>query len=462
MEIDQEKISGIIYLWPLTESDSNGDIINSRLTTGEIHYKLLNLLQGLAATSWIKMPRLHLITLNSQVVNSDKIIDPIQGSLWGFGRVISLENPEYRVKCIDIDNEEKTIESLCSEIVSDNDENQIVLRETDRFVQRLERSNLKVEPDLTENKAQRLEIKDKGVLENLKLVPIQRKEPAAGTIEIEVFATGLNFRDVLNAMDLYPGDPGPLGGECSGIVSAVGDGVTDLKVGDAVMGIAAGSFASYVITYADLVVKKPENISFEEAATIPITYLTAHYALNHLAKIKKGDRVFIHAASGGVGQAAVQLAKAAGATIFGTAGSDEKRNVVKQLGGDFVMNSRSLDYSDETKKLTENKGVNILLNSLNGEYIPKNLEILAKDGVFLEIGKIDIWDEKKIKEVRPDISYHTIAIDLISEENPALIKQMLKEIIEKISAAEINPIQHTVYDISDAAKSSYHKTNKMF
>ena len=115
-------------------------------------------------------------------------------------------------------------------------------------------------------------------------MPTTRLCPKPGEIEIEVYATGLNFRDVLNILDLYPGSP-PLGSECAGKVVAVGEGVTTFKVGDSVLAIAQGSFARYVTTLADLAIAKPDNLSFEEAATIPAAFLTAYWCLHHQAKV---------------------------------------------------------------------------------------------------------------------------------------------------------------------------------
>ena len=144
----------------------------------------------------------------------------------------------------------------------------------------------------------------RGSLENLKLEITDRRPPGQGEVEIRVHATALNFRDVMNVMGLYPGDPGPLGAECAGEIVAVGEGVSHFAIGDAVVAIAPGSFAGYVTTQAEWVAPKPVRMSFDEAVTVPVAFITAHFTLNHLAKIQAGDRVLIHAAAGGVGLAA--------------------------------------------------------------------------------------------------------------------------------------------------------------
>ncbi len=190
------------------------------------------------------------------------------------------------------------------------------------------------------------------MLDNLVLQPVARRAPAPGEVEIRVRATGLNFRDVLNALGMYPGEAGPLGSECAGEIVAVGEGVDQLQIGNEVMALALGSFSTFAITRAEFVVPKPSGLSFEAAATLPIAFLTATYGLQHLAHLKRGDRVLIHAAAGGVGLAAVQIAQRAGAEIFGTAGSPEKHAYLRSIGVPHVLNSRTLDFADEIKRLT--------------------------------------------------------------------------------------------------------------
>ena len=166
-------------------------------------------------------------------------------------------------------------------------------------------------------------------------------------MEIEVGAAGLNFSDVLKAMGLYPGLSGgvvPMGIECAGRVAAVGEAVAGLAVGDPVIAIAPFCFASHVLTQAWAVVPKPDHLSDEEAATLPITFLTAHYGLNRLAQIEPGERVLIHAGAGGVGLAAIQICQARGCEIFATAGSQAKRDFLSSSGVPHVFDSRHAGF----------------------------------------------------------------------------------------------------------------------
>src|SRR5207302_9094177 len=173
------------------------------------------------------------------------------------------------------------------------------------------------------------------------------------------------------------------------------------------------------------------QLSFEEAAAIPVTFLTAHYAVNHLARMGEGERVLIHAAAGGVGLSAVQLAQRAGAEIFATAGSPEKRAFLQYIGVKHVMDSRSLAFAEEVMQRTGGKGVDIVLNSLPGEYIPKSLSILAPHGRFLEIGKMDIYMNRAL-DLYPfsnNLSYFAIDMDRLCRERSALIHLLSLEVM---------------------------------
>ena len=163
-----------------------------------------------------------------------------------------------------------------------------------------------------------------------------------------------------------------LGFDCAGTIVAVGEGVTDLRVGDEVMAPASGSSASFVTLSRTLVVRIPSGFRFEAASSIPTVFFTAYHALLRLAQLKAGERVLIHAAAGGVGLAAVQLAQMVGAEVFATA-SPGKWEFLKAQGVPHVMNSRTLDFADEIMRLTDGEGVDVVLNSLSGEAIDKSL-----------------------------------------------------------------------------------------
>src|SRR5439155_16199157 len=261
-------------------------------------------------------------------------------------------------------------------------------------------------------------------------------------------AAGLNFRDVLNALGVYEGPPGPLGSECAGHVVAVGEGVEDLEVGQAVVALSGGSFRTYVTTAAELVVARPEALSFEQAATAPMAFLTAEYALDHLARLRQGERVLIHAAAGGVGVAAVQMAQRAGAEVFATAGSAEKRAWLQAQGVRHVMDSRSLAFAEDVRARTRGEGVDVVLNSLAGEFIPKSLGVLRAGGRFLEIGKTGIWTEGQVAAVRKDVAYFPI---YLGEVEPGLLRSMLVRLMDELAAGVVKPLPSRRFPMHEAS-----------
>jgi NADPH:quinone reductase-like Zn-dependent oxidoreductase/acyl carrier protein len=226
-----------------------------------------------------------------------------------------------------------------------------------------------------------------------------------------------------------------------------------MKVGDEVIAVANASFSSFTTADARAVVPKPPAFSFGQAATIPIAFLTAYYSLHHLAKLSRGERVLIHAAAGGVGLAAVQLAQHAGAEIFATAGSPEKRAYLKSMRVPHVLDSRSLAFADEIMKATGGHGVDVVLNSLPGEYITRSLSTLAPHGRFVEIGKTDIYQNKPLGlfPFRNNLSYFALDLDRVCRERPALLRSLLLELMAMFQQGSLKPLPHNIFLVEDAA-----------
>ena len=298
-----------------------------------------------------------------------------------------------------------------------------------------------------------LEISSPGNLDSLKLRATARRQPGPGEVEIEVFLTGLNFKDVLLALTASPDLPAhstQFGSECVGKITALGEGVEGLQIGDEVIAVTPGCFSAFVTTSATLVAPKPVHLSFEEAATIPIAFMTAHYALHHMAKLGKGERVLIHAATGGVGLAAVKLAQNIGAEIFATAGNAEKRAFLRSLAIEHVMDSRSLDFSDEVMRRTDGKGVDVVLNSLAGEFQAKSLATLGLFGRFVEIGKRDILQNSKL-DLRPfEKGLSFFAINL-SPELPSF-RSLLLEVTRYFKDGVLTPLPYHVFPVTEVAR----------
>jgi len=449
-------LRGILHLWSLEARDTAELMEAQRLGCGSA----LHLIQALLKSNASAPPPLWLVTQATQSVQPTDPIQPIHASLWGLGRVMRLEQPGWPCLNLDLDGAEASLEGWLAELDAPVEETQLAYRRGDRYVARLTRLPLDPEPT-TPHEPFRLQLTDYGILDNLTLAPVERCAPSPGSVEIQVVASGVNFRDVLNALGMlrpYLEQMGfadatqvPFGGECAGRVVAVGEGVTGLQVGDRVIAAqAVGSLRQYITVDARFVVPLPERLNFAEAATVPTTFLTAYYGLCQLAQLKEGDRVLIHAAAGGVGLAAVQLAQQAGATIFATA-SPGKWDYLRSLGVEYVMNSRTLDFADEILKATNGEGVDVILNSLNGEFIPKNLEVLAPGGRFVEIGKLGIWSHEQVHEKRPDITYYPFDLLEVSQAQPELITDMLQTLRAEFQAERLQPLPHTIFPIQEAA-----------
>jgi NADPH:quinone reductase-like Zn-dependent oxidoreductase/acyl carrier protein len=424
--------------------------------------RLLSLVRALARMGLRDTPRLVLVTGGCQSVGTETApLVLAQAPLWGLGRTIAMEHPEFACTCIDLRPAagDAELESLCEELESQDPEAQIALRGDDRYVARLARHTPDDEPftfSPAPDQAFRLEIDRPGVLDHLRLRAVRQRKPDPGEVEIQVAAAGLNFLDVLAAMGVRPDLPdGPiqLGGECSGTVTAIGQDVRGLQVGDRVIAIGPNSFGTSVTTRADFVIPKPELLPFAEAATIPIAFLTAYYALHHVGRLQAGERLLIHSAAGGVGLASVQVARWLGAEILATAGNPQKRAFLRSLGVADVMDSRSLEFADEVRERTGNQGVNVVLNSLTGEALSRSLALLAPYGRFLEIGKKDVYENHRLGlwPFHKNLSYSMIDLARLLPERPALCSQLLREIVELFRAGSFSPLPHEAFPIARAA-----------
>ncbi|MGD1917734.1 MAG: polyketide synthase dehydratase domain-containing protein [Pleurocapsa sp.] len=411
---------------------------------------ILKLVQGLVKNN-INIEQLVLVTQGAVGIDREKqITGLIQSTVWGMGKAIALEHPELNCTRIDLDpaySVESQIENLIAEISSKTTETEIIFRENNRYLPRLSRYQ---PPKLLDSndRPSYLAIDNSGSLDNLYLKSKTRQQPDTNKIEIQIKATGLNFRDVLTALNLYPGDAS-LGCECAGEIVAVGDNVRDLNIGDKVIAIAPDTFSQYATVGRSLVAKFPDYLSHIDAATIPVTILTAYYTLCHLGKIASGKRVLIHSAAGGDGQAAIQLAQETGAEVFATA-STGKWNYLKSLGIKHIMNSRNLDFVAEINEITNCEVVVIILNSLSVEFIHASFSFLKADGCFLEIGKLDIWDESQVQQQLPNAKYHIIDMVELCQQQPDLIQSMLRELMANFNNHSVQLLSNSVFAIIKA------------
>ena len=447
-QIDPANFQHIQQLWQeINNRESRGIIVLSNSISPQYNKECAAILHLMQCIPTEQISQLFVVSDRTQIKAKN-----LSSGIEGMMRSLLLEYPQ--VNCASIDLEHQDVSTVINEIEHNNKETQVAYQNNTRYVARLSPK------DNTLSNPFRLQLSDYGTLDNLTLAPIKRQQPQKGEIEIAVTASGVNFRDVLNALGVlkeYLQTMGfedatqvPFGGECAGVVVAVGEGVTNFKIGDEVIAAqAVGSLSSHVIVNAKFAILKPEHLNHAEAATIPTTFLTAYYGLNYLAKIQPGDKVLIHAAAGGVGQAAVQLAQQAGAEVYATA-SRGKWDFLKASGVKYVMNSRNLDFAEEVMELTNGEGVDLILNSLNGDFIPKNLDILAPQGRFVEIGKVGIWNKQQVKEKRDDISYFPFDLLEVSNKNPNLIATLFADIRQQLIDRKLKPLPHKVFPIQSA------------
>lgn len=451
-------IGRIVYLWGL-------DAPAPELTTPE-NLEASALLTTLAplhlVQAWDRSPQtqpaeLAVITAGAQSQDGmPESTSVAQGPLIGFGRVIVSEYANFRSKLVDLPSKisASDLDSLLAELLAGDEEDEILWRDGVRFVHRFMPQRGRALPDdAAATFACQLQVGESSGIEELCYATKPQAKLAQGEVEIEVRASGLNFSDVMKALDLYPGLPdGPvdLGAECSGVISRTGNG-SRWEIGDEVIAVAPGAFGTHVVVNEQLVARKPSNLTHEQAAAIPVAFLTADYALNHCARLRTGESVLIHAASGGVGLAAMQLAKLAGVKVFATAGNDEKREFVKRRGAACVMDSRSLAFAEETLQATHGVGVDAVLNSLPGEAIAKGLSVLKTGGRFLEIGKRDIYGDSALGlyPFRNNLAMFAIDLDQLFKQQPARMGQMLEGLVEQFESGELQPLPVKTYGVNE-------------
>ncbi|QDS86006.1 Mycocerosic acid synthase [Rosistilla ulvae] len=461
-------VEKIVHGWGLSTAASALDI--DRLLDAQKVGVLscMHLAQALGDWNLSPQPRVHVLTRGAQSTSDTDRVDGLAASpLVGFCRVARSEVFDLGWQLIDLDVEPNAddVANTVDELRAAEPEAEVALRGTSRLVNRLHRANAAGLPTRQfdwnaggpTSRAYRLQMQKTGVLEDLSLNETDRRSPQPDEIEVQVMAGGINFRDVMKALGMYPGNSIDLlwfGDDFAGVVERVGENVDSIQPGDRVCGIAGYSFQSHLVVDHRMVFKLPPELSFAQAATVPTAFMTAEVAIGRIARLRAGEKILIHAAAGGVGQAAVQTAQHLGLEIFATAGTPEKRELLKRMGVAHVMDSRNVRFADEIMQLTDGAGVDAVLNSLAGEFVPKSLSVLAPFGRFLEIGKVDVYGNSKIglAALKHNISYHVIDLAQIIDQRPAEIANVLRELSDRFAAGDYQPLPLTQFPISEAAE----------
>ncbi len=447
--LEPNSIAGVVYLWGL-DSPTAGQLHCDNLRSSATLTTLapLHLVQAWESVSRIGNASLAIVTRGAQTTDDDhQACEVAQAPLIGLGRVVVSEYSRLQAKLVDLPLRIATadLDHLLEEVLASDNEDEVMWRDGIRYAQRfLPQQDKPLTAQATAQLPIQLRLGRSSGVEDLRYETKARGTLAEGQVEIEVVAAGLNFSDVMKALDLYPGLTDAvveLGAECSGRISRVGPN-SRWSIGDEVIAVAPGAFGSHVTVNEKLVARKPHNLTHTEAAAIPVAFLTAHYALHHCARLGKGDSVLIHAASGGVGLAAIQLAQSAGVRILATAGTSEKREYVRRLGVDTVMDSRTLAFGVQTLEATAGQGVDAVLNSLPGEAITTGLSVLKTGGRFLEIGKRDIYNDAALGlyPFRNNLAMFAIDLDQLFKQQPAKMGVMLEELVERFESGELRPL----------------------
>jgi acyl transferase domain-containing protein/NADPH:quinone reductase-like Zn-dependent oxidoreductase/SAM-dependent methyltransferase/acyl carrier protein/NADP-dependent 3-hydroxy acid dehydrogenase YdfG len=438
------RIDAVVSCWPLSlpvDEQLNADQLIDR--TRFLSCSALYLMQALLANERAKIKLCHVTKAAQSISQQDSSQCPEAAVLWGMNKVAALEHPELNSAVADLDDDQASIALLIQTLLQNELEPQQAYRKGQRFVPRLAAVDQSASPEV--NRLWQLDQAESGSISALQLTSQARVTLKPEQVEIKVQQAGLNFIDMMDVLGLLPFERNGLGMECVGVISRCGEDVQGFKEGQRVVALAEGAFADYVIVDALCVAALPETIPALSAATLPVAFITASYALNEIAKIKPGQRVLIHAASGGTGMAAVQVALASGAEVYATA-SQAKWPQVKELGVKQVMNSRDLSFVDQVMQLTDGKGVDIVFNSLTGDFISAGLSVLKAGGCFLEIGKRELLSAEQLAEIAPDIHYCAVDVRALSQDQPEKIRQLLQSVLAGIGQGQYTALPYTSFD----------------
>ncbi len=425
-----------VVVWECESSDA--DAVGSAYSATHAALQVLQ--------CWLSADRagtLVVLTHGAVGLAGEDLSDLAGAAVWGLVRSAQNENPG-RIVLIDTDT------AVDAAVLAAAGETQLLVRGGAVHAARLApRPPLLALPE--GGLAWRLAAGGGGTLDDLVIQPCPEAQAVlqVGQVRVAVAAVGVNFRDVVAALGMYPGEAPLLGAEGAGVVIETGPGVAGVAVGDPVMGLLDGAGPLAVVDQ-QLLVKVPRGWSFAQAAGVPVVFLTAFYGLADLAAIRAGESVLIHAGTGGVGMAAVQLCRHWGVEVFVTA-SRGKWDTLRAMGfdEDHICDSRTLEFEEKFLSVTEGRGIDVVLNSLAGEFVDASLRLLAHGGRFIEMGKTDIRDAQAIATQYPGVRYR--AFDL-AEAGPQRIEAMLDELRELFDTQVLHKLPVTTWDVRCAAQ----------
>ena len=445
---DDAPFSGIVHLPGFDGNSISASTQDIKRDVRHAGASALALVQGVIDSDRIPAKGIWFITRGAQILERETKGALAGAALWGFGKAVSREAAHLNPRMIDMDPSGSACASdLVDEFMYPDLENHIAVRRGSRHVARLVRSDSGPERlDLPSDSAWALAPNPTGDFERPCVIPLPARPLEEREVRVAVDAAGLNFWDVFRSLGFI--EEGNLGREMCGRVVGVGSEVANVSVGDNVVGLGFGAFAAEMVTHEELVVSTPPNISVSELATVPSAFVSAELSYE-LSGLEADDRVLIHAGSGGVGLAAIQLAQAAGAEVFATA-SKPKQAYLKSLGVKHIFDSRETSFGREILEATDGAGVTVVLNSLTSEgYIDASLSCLAQNGRFVELARRDILTIEEMAALRPDVGYDILELDVLKKTDPAWVGRVLRKIVSRIAAGEITPLVHSRWPLAE-------------
>jgi acyl transferase domain-containing protein/D-arabinose 1-dehydrogenase-like Zn-dependent alcohol dehydrogenase/short-subunit dehydrogenase/acyl carrier protein len=391
--------------------------------------------------------RLVVLTRGAIAINSSEdVTDLGQAAVWGLLRSAQTENPG-RISLADVDDWASADVAVAE--TASRDESQLALRDGTCFAPRVVHTERLDAAELVEAGTWRLTALGNGTLDSRNVVlrssPESTQPLEPGQVRLAMRCAGVNFRDVLLALDDSADD---LGLEGSGVVLEVADDVFGFARGDRVLCLLYGA-GPVVVADHRTVARIPSGWSYAQAATVPAAFLTAYFALADLARVSAGERVLVHAATGGVGMAAVQLARHWGLEVYATA-SPAKWNTLRSMGIDdeHIGNSRTVEFEQKFSTATRGAGMDVVLNCLTGKFVDASLRLLSRGGRFIEMGKTDIRDSGEVAARHPGVWYR--AFDLLVEPGPDRVREILDELVKLFEGGELRPLPLRSWDIREA------------
>ncbi|MGX1133670.1 NADPH:quinone reductase-like Zn-dependent oxidoreductase [Streptomyces glaucescens] len=447
------------------EDDADADADADASVPGQARHhaeRALALAQDWLADERFDGARLVVVTWGAVAARpGPEIRDLAASTVWGLVRTAYSEHPG-RFGLLDLDGppagRPDTVRAVVAALRAD-EEFQGAVRDSALYVPRIvpaeSAGDVLTPPQGVEH--WKLDVSTAGSLDGVALLPAPEAGAplGAGEVRVAVRAAGLNFRDVLIGLGMYPGDDARIGGEAAGVVLETGSDVTSVAPGDRVMGLfPSGGIGPVAVTDHRWVTRMPAGWEFHQAAVVPVVFLTAYYGLRDLAEVRRGERLLVHAATGGVGMAALQLARHWGLEVYGTA-SPAKWETLRSSGvpEERIASSRTLEFEERYRALTGGRGFDVVLNSLAQEFVDASLRLLAPGGRFLEMGKTDIRDEAEVRSRFPGVSY--TAYDLMRVA-PERVQAMLTELVGLFESGALRPLPSTAWDVSHARDALRH------